>query len=74
MATQLLILQIVILFRVTEAGQGKVPTEKLHAFDNTFTDTNTTAFSIGATDNGYVKFNPTKRISYTRDPRQNTPK
>ena len=41
-----------------EAGQGKVQLEKLHVLDNTFTDTNTDgAFSIGATDNGYVKFN-----------------
>ena len=41
-----------------EAGQGKVQLEKLHALDNTFTDTNTSgAFSIGVTDNGRVKFN-----------------
>ena len=41
-----------------EAGQGKVQLEKLHVLDNTLTDTNTDgAFSIGATDNGYVKFN-----------------
>ena len=51
------------LILLPEAGQGKVQLEKLHVLDNTLTDTNIDgAFSIGATDNGYVKFNPTKCI------------
>ena len=46
------------LILLPEAGQGKVQLEKLHVLDNTLTDTNIDgAFSIGATDNGYVKFN-----------------
>ena len=48
--------------------QGKVQLEKLHVLDNTLTDTNTTgAFTIGATDNGYVKFNPTNALVIPRD-------